>query len=241
MINSGGNNVWFVRAPLSLGGVQVTSQMTIIKTSHNELVLISPVKIDALLKSEVEALGQVAWIVAPNNFHHLFIDSAKQAFPEAKIICPEGLPKKLKNLGEHAVIDVNDINVWGADLEVLRIYSGGLGDEHVFFHGPSQTLILTDLFMWFEEKTNLATKIFAALMGVNSDAPKMSRMMKFVYRDKAVLRESFRKVLEWDFNRVLLAHSRNVELDAKFHIREAMSFLIPVERKSEEGSQQKAG
>jgi len=241
MINSGGNNLWFVRSPLSLGGVQVTSQMTIVKTTLNQLILISPVKIDESLKSEIEALGQVAWIVAPNNFHHLFISSAKQAFPEAKIVCPEGLPKKIKTLEEHSIIDVNDGNVWGADLEALRLYNGGLGDEHVFFHGPSQTLILTDLFMWFDEKTNFATKIFTALMGVNSETPKMSRMMKWIYRDKAVLRESFRKILDWDFNRVLLAHSRNIELDAKPQIREAMSFLIPVDNKAASENQQKTG
>jgi len=151
------------------------------------------------------------------------------------------LPKKIKTLEEHSIIDVNDGNVWGADLEALRLYNGGLGDEHVFFHGPSQTLILTDLFMWFDEKTNFATKIFTALMGVNSETPKMSRMMKWIYRDKAVLRESFRKILDWDFNRVLLAHSRNIELDAKPQIREAMSFLIPVDNKAASENQQKTG
>jgi len=227
MIKSCGKNIWFVRAPLVLGGINLSSQMTLIKTSHKQIVLISPVKIDEALKLEIDTLGKVAWIIAPNNFHHLFLNSAKRAFPDAQVRCPEGLPKKIKNLPEHGILDVNETAVWGDDLEVLRIYNGGMSDEHVFYHGSSQTLVLTDLFMWFEQKRNLATRLFTALVGVNSNSPKMSRLMKFVYRDKAMLKESFKSILMWDFQRVHLAHSRNIDTDAKQHVQHAMAAILP--------------
>ena len=61
-------------------------------------------------------------------------------------------------------------------------------------------------------------------MSANGDSPKMSLMMKLIYRDKTKLRNSFAKMLEWDFKRVHLAHNRNIETDAKRHIINATRF-----------------
>lgn len=226
MIESGGENIWFVRAPLSLGGVQVTTQMSIIKNGDDKILLISPVEISPALKEEILRLGQVCWIVAPNNFHHFYIQSALNAFPSAQLLCPQGLGKKRKDLPAHNIIDVSDQAVWGEDLIALQIYHSGLVDEHVFLHKPSKTLVLTDLFMLFNENSNFVTKVICVLVGVSTRQVKMSRMMKLLYRDKNLLRDSFQKILSWDFQRVHLAHSRNIEENARAQIQQAMSFLL---------------
>jgi len=226
MISSGGKNLWYVRTPLSIGGVQITTQMTIIKHIENRLMLISPVAITPDLKQEILNIGDVEWIIAPNNFHHLFISSALDAFPNATLLCPEGLPKKLKYLPDEKTFNLDKHKQWGEDVISLRLHPGGVVDEYVFYHSPSNTLVLTDMLILLEKNINTATWVFAFLMGLNSEKPNMSRMMKLLYRDKNKLRESFNTIMNWDFQRIQLAHSRNIEKNAKELFKEAVSFLI---------------
>ena len=45
-------------------------------------------------RAEVEALGQVTQIVAPNHLHHLFLPDWAAAWPEARLHAAPGLRKK---------------------------------------------------------------------------------------------------------------------------------------------------
>lgn len=69
--------------------------MVIYRTREGKLWVHSPVAVDETTKSEIDALGTVAWIVVPNDMHRMDAPIWKENYPNARIICPESAVKKV--------------------------------------------------------------------------------------------------------------------------------------------------
>jgi hypothetical protein len=72
--------------------------MTVVRLADRSLALISPVPIDDALSAEIEELGQVAYLLAPNLMHHLHLRAAFERYPGARLLGPAGLAKKQARL-----------------------------------------------------------------------------------------------------------------------------------------------
>jgi hypothetical protein len=81
-----------------MAGTRFEARMTLIRLASGKLMLHSPCEITAAMAEEISALGTVAHIVVPGNFHHLYAATAQAAFPSAKTwICP-GVERKRPSL-----------------------------------------------------------------------------------------------------------------------------------------------
>jgi hypothetical protein len=73
----------------------LTANTTTVKLTTGALAVFSPVALTPLVREKLSILGgDVAYIIAPDTEHHIFISDWKSAFPTAKLIGPEGLPEK---------------------------------------------------------------------------------------------------------------------------------------------------
>ncbi|KIG15533.1 hypothetical protein DB30_05556 [Enhygromyxa salina] len=52
--------------------------MTVIRLDDGRLLLHSPIRCTPELREELDALGSVAFVAAPNRFHHLFARGARR-------------------------------------------------------------------------------------------------------------------------------------------------------------------
>jgi hypothetical protein len=209
-----GDNLWAVRVPMKMMGMDLGTQMTIVRLPDQSLILISPISIDENLKQEITALGKVTAVISPNTFHHLFARDCLQAFPAAKYLCPAALPKRIVGLPENFDLYSVDEGFWQGQLQTRRISSSHIADEMVFFHPESKTLIVTDLFQYSVGRLGIGTSLFALLAGTYHK-PAVSRLFKLMVKDKQAFRDSLRFILDWDFERVLLPHNGNIETGAK--------------------------
>lgn len=91
-------HLWVAEQPLKFLGLEVGTRMTVISQTDNSLLIISPIQIDSTLKQQLDSLGTVKYIIAPNLFHHLFLADCQQLYPNAKIIAPPGIKNKQPNL-----------------------------------------------------------------------------------------------------------------------------------------------
>ena len=90
--------LWLREYAVGLGGARFNARMTVIKLRSGEVVVHSPCAFDDSLAAEVAALGPVAAIIAPGNFHWLHVASCQRAFPNAvTYVCP-GVEKRAKDL-----------------------------------------------------------------------------------------------------------------------------------------------
>ena len=217
-------NLWVSAAPLAMLGVHVGTRMTVVRLSDGSLWLHSPVAISDKLQKEIDSLGPVSSIVAPNRFHHLYAGEAAAAWPEAKLIGEPGLVKKRKDLRFDALLDEKSESPWAPDLE-SQFVGGTLLHETIFFHAASRTLITSDIAENCLTGEDLLTRIYTRLGGV-TDRFAVPLLLRLCYRDKARSAQDIHRVLEWDFDRIILAHGKVLESGGKAALLESYRWLL---------------
>lgn len=221
MIKAVDADIWVAEQPLRYFGLSVGTRMTVIRLVSGDLAVISPIQVSDGLVSELNGLGEVRHIIAPNLYHYLFVADFKAAYPTATFWATPGLKGKKPDLAIDQMIDSDSTSPWPG---LERLFFDGfktLGpsgpdplDEWVFYHAASRTLILTDTAFHFDESfpwlTQLVTKIGG---GYKSLSPSM--LERLATTDKAQVKAAAERVLSWDFDRVIMAHGSIVERDGK--------------------------
>jgi hypothetical protein len=217
--------IWTAVAPFKLAGVEFGTRMTIVQIGDDGLALISPCPIDEVLAAELRTLGTVRALIAPNAFHYLYLMDAAERYPDAALFVAEGVAKKLANLPPDAItLSAESDPLWKAELEQCRLEGAPMTNEVIFFHRPSQTLILTDLCFNFDPPPQGWAGIFLRLMGVHGRLA-VSRLMRFALKDRAKVRPVIQRILDWDFERIIVTHGAIVTRDAHRLFREATAGL----------------
>lgn len=174
-------------------------------------VLISPINFN---EAQVHSLKQfnVTDIVAPSDIHHLFILDAQKIFPSARLWRVPGLEKKRPEVPWTHVLGESKWLI--EEIKVLPIDGASKLSEHLFFHLPSKTLVVTDLLFNVVRPPGLAAKIIFSIMGTYNGFA-MSRLLKVAITDKSKFRSSIEKVLKFEIENLALAHGNNVQGDGK--------------------------
>ncbi|MET0595840.1 MAG: DUF4336 domain-containing protein [Polyangiaceae bacterium] len=226
MLRQEAENLWTADYSMKMpGGVPFPARMTVVRLSDGSLSLISPVPIDDALAKELAALGPVTYLLAPNLYHHLYLPAAKTRYPAARILGPQGLSAKQPKL-EIAPLALTGAPFHGT-LEALAIDGAPKLKETVFFHAPSRSLILCDLAFNIEQTSSWKTSVVLSMMGVRGRLGQ-SRAWNFIASDKTAAGASCRRMLEWDFDRLVVAHGEVVASGAKARLASALTRTRPV-------------
>ena len=225
MLTPTGPNLWCATHSLTMpGGVHFSVRMTVARLSDGGLLLHSPVSIDDALAAELDELGPVVSLVAPNKLHHLYLTAAQERYPEATTWGAPGLAEKVPALRIDHTLHAQPAP-WASDLEPLLIDGIPWMNETVFLHRASRSLIVTDLFFHFHSVPNWQSRLLFTLLGVLGRA-KQSPLVRMQTRDKGAAAASARQVLAWDFDRVIMAHGDVLEDDAKSRMVEILGPMI---------------
>ena len=216
---------WTVAAPFKLAGVEFGTRMTIVRVGGDGLVLISPCAIDDALAAQIDTLGVVRAVIAPNAFHHLYFVEAAERYPDAARFLAEGVAEKLGAAPPGSVTLSGEANpLWRDELEQCMIEGAPMSNEVVFYHAASRTLILTDLCFNFDPAPSGWSGIFLRVMGVHGRLA-VSRLMRFALKDRVKVRPILDRILEWDFDRIVVTHGAIVEQGGREKFREATADL----------------
>ena len=214
------SSIWVKEQPFKYFGLEVGTRMTIVRLLHNQLVLISPVKLDSQTITEINDLGTVTYIIAPNLFHYLYLQDCKNIYPDASLITAPGLETKTK-INSDLVFTKNEISFNGeleyflfAGFQAFMLTTLSIANEIVFYHPESKTLILTDTAFHFDRSFPLITQ-FASRIISCYERLRPSILDKIAIQDKEQITASVTKLLQWDFQRVIMAHGTIVEENAK--------------------------
>ena len=144
------DNVWTVDSgPMSAMGLVMPVRMTIVRLGNGDLFLHSPTQLTPGLAREIEALGTVKHLVAPNIAHWTFLADWQRAFPDATTWAAPGLRDRAQVRRSDVRIDVDlggDAPAVWADEMAQGVIAGGGGFREVYFlHKPTRTLLLVDL------------------------------------------------------------------------------------------------
>jgi hypothetical protein len=225
------NNLWVAEQPFKYWGLEVGARMTVIRLKSG-LMIISPIKPDEQMIHQINEIGKVTYLIAPNLYHNLFISNFQAIYPEAKLQIPKGLNIKLPNLTFAQLLNDNEGSIENQvdyilidGFKVLDISGASTLNEYVFFHRDSRTLILTDTAFHFDGNFTFKTQLAARLLGIYGKlAP--SFLEKLASKDKEKIKQSFQKVFEWDFDRLIMAHGSIVESGAKLKLKQGYQQFI---------------
>lgn len=232
MLKSIDRSIWVAEQPFKYLGLPVGTRMTVILLSGGRLLLISPIKIDTKTKAQIDSIGKVEFIIAPNLFHHLYLAECQQLYPEATLIAPPGLDSKKPNLEIDQIFYQNEISFHN-ELEYI-LFEGfqtfippkiKTANEIVFFHPASKTLILTDTAFNYDRSFPLVTQLATRVLGCY-DNLRPSILAKIASKDKDTVKHSLQKILAWDFQRVIVAHGNIVETNGKEQLKAGYQWFL---------------
>jgi Domain of unknown function (DUF4336) len=203
------------------GGVRMNTRMTVVRLAGGELLVHSPIRMDDALAKEVQALGDVGHIVAPNRFHHLFFGPCAERFSNARTYGPPGLAEKIPALRIDDVLSDAAPKPWSEEIEQLVVQGAPKMSEVAFYHRPTKTLIVSDLFFNIVKPANFMTKVLLTFTGARGKLAK-SRVWAMMKEDGAAFDASVRHVLAWDFDKLVMAHGEVVEKNAGEKARAVM-------------------
>jgi hypothetical protein len=218
------DDLWCANAFQPIPGGVMPARMFVVRLDDG-LWIHSPVKLDDALAAEVEALGPVRHLVAPNCFHHLHMGPASERWPDARVYAPAGLRAKRTDL--RIDVDLRDGDrPWGDAFEQIEIAGAPALDEFVFFHRPSKTVIVCDLVFNIHENPSLFTRLILRMVGVWQRLAQ-SRIWRSYTKDRSAAARSAGRVLELEFTRVLASHGRTAEgPEVREQLRAGMSWML---------------
>jgi len=218
------DDLWVYDHPLKLSGAEFGTRTTVVRLSDGGLFVHSAGPIASTPTDALLALGPVRCLVAPNRLHYFFVVENMAAFPEAELYLAPGLQQKRKELPAGEELGDEAPERWRADLAQHWTRGSSFMEEVVFFHAASRTLLLTDLAFNFGRPEGLLTRLVLGATGaIERFGP--SRLARFAMRDRAAMRKSIDRILEWDFDRVTLTHGAVLESGGREAMRAAYAFL----------------
>lgn len=223
------DQIWLCAYPVRMAGTRFDARMTVIRLASGELMLHSPCNITAAMAKAISALGPVAHIVAPGNFHHLYVPTAQAAFPTAKTwICP-GTERRNRDLQYNGLLDDVAPVGWDGEIDQVLVQGTRIMREVAMFHRASRSLILVDLIENFTDATphvGGALKFWFKVVFRMWNKPGPAPEYRMGWRDRQAAAGSLRRILAWDFQRIVLSHGDLIDAAAHEVASKAWSGIL---------------
>ncbi|SPO38579.1 uncharacterized protein PSFLO_04057 [Pseudozyma flocculosa] len=230
--------------PFSRFGIfPVGGRSTAVKLNDGKVWVLASTPLDEPTKAKIESMGDVAYLVAPDAVHHLFLSQYASAYPSAKVIGVEGLEEKRKDVKFDGIYGRDPPETkYGFESEIQARYFPTFANKDVIFnHVETRTLITADLLFnlpaheqyrntakgapsspipFLNSLSNYFTpdssfhKTFLGFAGVGGTIPHMPKGGSKDERRKRFAQDAA-EVAKWDFDRIVMCHGDVIEKDGK--------------------------
>lgn len=214
MLRSVAEDLWVADSEMAVGGMPLGIRMTVIRRASGGLILHSPIEIDDVLADQLEALGPISDILAPNRLHHTYVFGADRRWPDATLWAAPGLPDKRPDLVFDQILGDSTPPALADTLET-RLFAGcPMASEVVCFHARSRTLIVTDLVFNIHRTRSRFSRLYLRASGAWQRVAQ-TPLMRALIRDRDAAERSLDPIFAWDWDRLIMSHGEIVEHDAK--------------------------
>ncbi len=232
-LNAFASNLWEYNSPMTRAGLRLGHRMTVARLPSGGLWVHSPAKFSPSLRNEIDQLGPVEAIVAPSLFHDSFLPKWIKAYPKASLVGPSGMRKMhsgwpvKETLKGGPNTDAVPELLWPETFE--RVFIAGMPkvNEHVFFHRETGTLIVADLIFHFPEGSLKGWSRFAMKhLNAAYGEPVATRLFRSQIKEPDQLAKSIRAILEWNPQKIIVGHGRNITENGRAVLERAYGFLL---------------
>lgn len=215
-------DLWTVWQQHSFFGLRLGTRMTVVRLPTGVLIH-SPVKLTSELARGIDSLGPVKHIVCPNLYHHVYALEWTARYDRAVVHAPAALARKRPDLRIDRNLEGMAPADWEGALVPIHI-DGCLLDETVFVHPKSRSIISADLTENFVGCDHWWTRQYLKIGGIYQRIG-WSRPLRLLYTDRARAARSIERLLQFDADRIIVAHGSIIEGGARAAIEETFAFL----------------
>lgn len=217
------SGLWTVKVPFRMFGLALQGRTHVIQLPDGGVVVHTPSRLPDATWDEITRLGPVRALLAPNKMHHLAFGDAAARFPEARKLAAPGLADKRRDLSFDGVLGDQADPVFAGTLVPLHVPGMPMLEEVAFLHPATRTLLLVDLLFHFPTAAGL-TRLYLKMSGALGK-PAQTAILRRAVKERARTRAALDRLLDLDFDRVLLAHDTTVETGGKEALRDASAWL----------------
>ena len=202
-----GEGIWWSAAPVRFLGMRLTTTMVVLRLGDGSLLVWSPTALTPEIRAEVEALGPVAHLYAPDLFHHLWLGDWAEAFPRARVHAPAGLHKKRPDLRIDRVHGTVPEPAFAGVIDEFPIQGFRL-EETPLLYRPARTLVVADLVHNVGRPTHPWTAIYTRMMGFY-DRIALSRFLRWTaFSDRDAARRCIDELTALPFEGLVVGHGQ---------------------------------
>lgn len=228
MLKRFANDIWLADGPtvVAAAGFHYPTRMAIIRLARGKLFVWSPVALTKELRTEIDTLGAVRHIVAPNSLHHVYVGDWKAAYPKAILHAAPGLAAKRGDLAFDRELSDEADPAWAGRIDQAVMAGNRITTEVVFFHRPSGTVLFTDLLQQFPPRWFSGwRRVVAWLDRMIAAEPTVPRKFRLAFTDRGAARAGLSRILAWPIEKVVIAHGTPVESDGHALVKRAFRWL----------------
>jgi hypothetical protein len=214
------DDVVVIAFPLRFFGIDFGRNVTLLRLSDGRVVVHSTAPFTEKDVAAIRAFGEPAWLIEATLLHDTFAKQGSAALTGLPYLAPGGFTE-ISGVATQS-LDTPPLD-WASEIQVLKL-EGTRKEEQVFFHVRSRTLVVADLFFSFPAETRGWARFFARrIMGLPPSLFGVSRFFRMLINDKDAFERSIRRILEWDFEHVVVAHREPLETEAKAAVESAVA------------------
>lgn len=216
-------NLWRVQG--NIEGMPLERVMTIAKRSDGRLVIHNAIALEDELMKQIEAFGEVAFLVVPNAFHRIDAPRFKARYPNVVVLCPRSARAKVAKV---VAVD-GDYAAFPSDAHVSLDHLAGCGDAEGVMTVTSEdgaTLVFNDMLFNMPHLSGFQGFVFKHVTA-SSGGPKVSRIAKlFLMKDKAAFRAALLELAATPrLARVIVSHHEMITENAAGTLRDVAAKL----------------
>ena len=218
-------DIWLVDGPnVRAIFVPLPTRMIVVKLGDGSLWINSPVVVSRETLDQIVAIGPVRYLVAPTTLHIWRLEQWHTLFLEAQLWGPPKVSRGFAHIAFAGLLQDTPPTAWAEDLEQLVFKGNYFIEEAAFLHKKSRTLMVTDFLQNYRAKDgdfvgNIAKRAGGVLNG------GVPRDIRWSFTNRKLARASLKRLLSWDFDKVIVAHGACVEHDAKAFVEDAFRWL----------------
>jgi len=214
-------NVWTMSFPLRALGINVQRNVTIVRLASGKLIIHSTAPFTGADVAAIRELGSPEWVVDVLLRHDTFSVEGSHAFPVASYLTPPGFEAPAGVIVSSLLPPPLE---WENEISVLPIDGAPSFGEIVMLHKPSGTLIVGDLLFNFTGHASLWKRLLLSLGSVGGKYdPGFTRPFKSAITDRGAFSRSVSRVLDWDFDRIIVGHGNPILTGGKETLRRTLT------------------
>jgi hypothetical protein len=149
------------------------------------------------------------------------------AYPDARLYGAPTLVEWSRSLPFAELLDGLASSLWADEIDQVHVQGIGLFlDEIVFYHRRSRSLIVADLLFNLSERDAWITRTLGSLVIGPFPGCRFARLYRPAVTDRRRMRWAVERILDWDFDQIVVGHGAVVENNGKEVFRTAFRWLL---------------